>query len=240
MLKAAANSDSGRTARTSTAIKLDTTASKGQGRHPQKTKNPKGNDDDFVPVGKSGKAKYTFGGMAKAQGLAPTTRIDEVTNNDSVKDNDKDNGSDTSSELRLSYLEDVPLKTRFSNLKPPAPPAPASIPSNNKPLTITLPATSSRKPLRSVTDILRELRTPAKETPTARFDGGEVAYTPSATQAEATAFASALANANLPCQPSPPLQPSAAPLPSDTGNNETSLDNKPMAPSLQTPTNLHV
>ncbi|KAF8659511.1 hypothetical protein AX14_007548, partial [Amanita brunnescens Koide BX004] len=96
-LKAAANSDSGRTARTAAAIK--DTQKKG------KTKaqaGKRGDDDDYIPVGKGGKAKYTFGGMVKP--LAPTTRIDEV---DEQKNNGND--SDTSSELRLSYVDDIPL-----------------------------------------------------------------------------------------------------------------------------------
>ena len=90
-LKAAANTDSGRAARIATAIKID----KGKAKARTSTK-PRGNDDDFVPVGKNGKAKYTFGGMVKS--LAPTTRIDDVTNDT------EDNDSNASSELRLSYL----------------------------------------------------------------------------------------------------------------------------------------
>ena len=85
-IKAAANSDSGRAARTTTAIKQSKTKPKTSAR-PQK------DDNNYTPVGHGGKAKYTFGGMAKA--LASTTRIDELPD-------DKDAASDTSSELRLA------------------------------------------------------------------------------------------------------------------------------------------
>ncbi|KAF8698238.1 hypothetical protein AX14_001175 [Amanita brunnescens Koide BX004] len=143
-LISAANSDSGRATRVATAIKID----KGKAKAKTASKPPK-EDDDFVPVGRGGKAKYTFGGMAQA--LANTTRIDEVKDND-----DK---SDASSELRLSYLDDLPLKQRFPALKPPAikPPAvPTPLVTETKPLTIVLPAPGERKPkpLHSVTDIL--------------------------------------------------------------------------------------
>ena len=200
-LKAAANSDSGRAARTANIIKDNASSKKGKAK--ATTKRRIDDDDDFIPVGKGGKAKYTFGGMAES--LANTTRIEAVAD---------DAKSDTSSELHLSYLDDVPLKTRFPNLKQPtpAPARPSKI--ENKPLTITLPA-SSHKPLRSVTDILRELKAQPNEapaTPPTRFAGGEVAYTSSAIQAEVKAFASALADSNLPSQPSPTPLPDAAPM----------------------------
>ncbi|KAF8683016.1 hypothetical protein AX14_004388 [Amanita brunnescens Koide BX004] len=216
-LKAAANSDSGRAARTANVIKDNAHSKKGKAKTTTTTTKRRVDDDDeFVPVGKSGKAKYTFGGMA--QPLASTTHIETVAD---------DAKSDTSSELHLSYLDDVPLKTRFPNLKQPTP-APA-LPSKTviKPLTITLPA-SSHKPLRSVSDILKELEPQPGEAPAApstRFAGGDVAYTPSAIQAEAKAFASALADSNLPSQPSP----TATPMPNAA----------PMAPSLQPPPAQH-
>ena len=213
-LKSAANSDSGRATRVATAIKID----KGKAKAKTASKPPK-EDDDFVPVGRGSKAKYTFGGMAQA--LANTTRIDEVKDND-----DK---SDASSELRLSYLDDLPLKQRFPALKPPAikPPAvPTPLVTETKPLTIVLPAPGERKPkpLRSVTDILRELKASSgvdvasslAQPAGPRFASGEVAYSSSALQAEANAFGVALAVSNLPSQPSPPAAttPSAVSLPS--------------------------
>lgn len=129
------NSDSGRAARVATAIKLD----KGKVKAKDSKKALK-DDDDFIPVTKGGKAKYTFGGMAES--LASTTRIDEVKGDD---DNDKQ--SDASSDLRLSYLDDVPLKHCFPSLKPPAAKSAALAPSpppegKQKPLTITLPAST--------------------------------------------------------------------------------------------------
>ncbi|KAF8676371.1 hypothetical protein AX14_004951 [Amanita brunnescens Koide BX004] len=154
-----------------------------------------------------------------AEALADTTRIDD-TNDDNADDNidDEDGNSQASSDLRLSYLDDVPLKTRFPSLKPPAPkPAAAAItassapPVVNKPLTIVLPALGTHKPLRTVTDILRELKSPqapapasTSSAPITRFSGAEVSYSASALQGEATAFASALAESGLPSQPSPP------------------------------------
>ncbi|KAF8675519.1 hypothetical protein AX14_005099, partial [Amanita brunnescens Koide BX004] len=201
-LKAAANSDSGRAARVATAIK--DSRGKGKGKaHPSKPND----NDDFVPVGKGGKAKYTFSGMTQA--LAPTTRIDTVVEH---KD-DGDNNSDASSELRLSYVDDIPLKQRFPALKPPAAKTPIADPpkretttSAYKPLTITLPATG-HKPSRSITDILRELKNPAPaaadstaskidtpldqdaKAPTSiRFDGGSVTYSSSALASEAAAI----------------------------------------------------
>ena len=92
-------SDSGRASRIATAIK----DARGKGKAKAQPGKPN-NDDDFVPVGKGGKAKYTFGGMARS--LAPTTRIDTII--DEKKDDDGD-GSDASSELRLSYVDDMPL-----------------------------------------------------------------------------------------------------------------------------------
>ncbi|KAF8691042.1 hypothetical protein AX14_002829 [Amanita brunnescens Koide BX004] len=221
-LKAAANSDSGRAARTANVIKANTNPQKGKTKAVPKRRID--DDDDFVPVGKGGKAKYTFGGMAEP--LASTSHIVEVAN---------DAKSDTSSELHLSYLDDVPLKTRFPNLKQPtpAPARPSKI--ENKPLTITLPA-SSHKPLRSVTDILRELKTQPSEAfaaPPTRFAGGEVVYTPSAIQAETNAFASALADSNLPSQPSP------TPRLSVLSNTDPLHDAAPTAPSLQSPPTKH-
>ena len=236
-LKAAANSDSGRAARTATAIAI-----KAQGKIPAKPKPKKStadNDDDYIPIGKGGKAKYTFGGMATA--LASTTRIDAIHDDDDKEmatDKNNDNGdknSDTSSDLRLSYLDDVPLKTRF----PGPQPAKAPLKPTGKPLTITLPAPSTYKPLKSVTDILRELKAPPKDAslslpaapapavkvPTARFAGGEVAYTPSAAQAEAITFASALDNANVPSQPSLPSQTNAPLLPDNATGSKVSHDN---------------
>ncbi|KAF8671986.1 hypothetical protein AX14_005631, partial [Amanita brunnescens Koide BX004] len=79
-LKAAANTDSGRAARVATAIK----DSRGKGKGKAQTSKPN-DDDDFVPVGKGGKAKYTFSGMARP--LAPTTRIDEVDEHKNDDDN---------------------------------------------------------------------------------------------------------------------------------------------------------
>ncbi|KAF8702357.1 hypothetical protein AX14_014405 [Amanita brunnescens Koide BX004] len=221
-LKAAANSDSGRAARAAVAIESRKTEGKSRPAAPSKAgaKRPKTNDDDdFVPVGKGGKAKYTFGGMAQA--LAPTTRIDEVP-----ADNDEA-ASDSSSDLRLSYLDDIPLKQRFPASRPPTantpaprPPPPSDGPS--KPLTITLPATGS-KPLRSVTDLLRDMKKPMTgdagsssvardDASTVRIGGGEVIYTASALQAEANAFVDALAESKVPSQPSPPpaAHPSAS------------------------------
>ena len=175
--------------------------------------------------------------MTRALGGA--ARIDEVKDDDVKEDAKEDDGlSNTSSDLRLSYLDDVPLKTRFPTLKPPAP-VPADIapskpttavsapsPSAPKPLTIILPALSAHKPLRSVTDILRELKdpqTPGLLVPVTRFGGAEVAYSASALQGEAVAFASALADSGLPSQPSPP----------------SLRDHKPSAPPSQSPTNQH-
>ncbi|KAF8660108.1 hypothetical protein AX14_007474 [Amanita brunnescens Koide BX004] len=240
-LKAAANSDSGRAARTATAIKSSATVSSSKVQGKTKTRpGPRRDDDDnFVPVGKSGKAKYTFGGMTRA--LGGVARIDEVKD-DVVKENAKeDDGlSSTSLDLRLSYLDDVPLKTRFPTLKPPAP-VPTNItpseptttvavsapsPSVPKPLTIILPALSAHKPFRSVTDILHELKdpqTPGPPVPVTRFGGAEVAYSASALQGEVVAFASALADSGLPSQPSPP----------------SLRDHKPSAPPSQSPTNQH-
>ncbi|KAF8623354.1 hypothetical protein AX14_011931 [Amanita brunnescens Koide BX004] len=160
-----------------------------------------------------------------AESLANTSRIEEVAD---------DAKSDASSELRLSYLDDVPLKTRFPNLKQPTP-APARPANENTPLTITLPA-SSHRPLRSITDILRELKTQPNETaaaPSTRFAGGEVAYTSSAIQAEADAFASALADSNLPSHPSPTPRPSAL------SNVDSLHDVAPAAPSSQPPPAQH-
>ena len=231
-LKAAANSDSGRAARTTIAVESRKSESKSKTAPPKAgVKRPKKNDDDdFVPVGKGGKAKYTFGGMAQA--LAPTTRIDEISAKDDAA------ASDTSSDLRLSYLDDIPLKQRFPSSKLPiagaSAPRPLSPPPDSllKPLTITLPATSHR-PIWSVTDILRELkkstaldaestniaqnslRDPAPSDPgdanTVRIAGGEVAYTASALQAEAAAFADELTKSKVSSQPSPPAATSSVP-----------------------------
>lgn len=57
--------------------------------------------------GKSGKAQYTFGGMAKA--LAPTTHIDKVKSNDGKCSNKDSDGSDP----HLSYIDDLPLRLQF-------------------------------------------------------------------------------------------------------------------------------
>ncbi|KAF8701772.1 hypothetical protein AX14_000277 [Amanita brunnescens Koide BX004] len=222
-LKAAANSDSGHAARTTAVIK--DTRGKGKGKAKVSANN---DDDDYVPVGRGGKAKYTFGGMARP--LAPTMRIDEANNE--KKEDDADD-SDASSELRLSYVDDIPLKQRFPASRPPVIAKPATTSSSKtttaqvpKPLTITLPATGHR-PVRSVTDILRELKNPTAasaaelDTPGdtytppqnieahtgARFGGGEVEYSASALRSEATAFADALLAAGLPSQPSPPSAP---------------------------------
>ncbi|KAF8705646.1 hypothetical protein AX14_013864 [Amanita brunnescens Koide BX004] len=228
-LKAAANTDSGRAARSAIATGIMKSGPKDKGKSKAPTRRPQKDDDNYTPIGHGGKAKYTFGGMAKT--LASTTRIDEVPN-------DKDAASDASSDLRLSYLDDIPLKQRFPELKLLAPtPAPAPAPSTQKkPLTITLPATnqSSSKPLHSVTDILWELKKPT-DAPSARFGGGEVAYSASALQSEATAFASALDAANLPSQPSP-IPRNREPLPPTDvvpGNDSAS------AAISHIPTNLH-
>ena len=241
-LKAAANTDSGRAARTAIATKLAADNAKASNKNKTKSaaKRRIDDDDDFIPVGKGGKSKYSFGGMVER--LAETTRIEAVADK---KDEDKD--SDTSSDLRLSYLDDVPLKTRFPNLRSSTstskPENKPPLKQDNKPLTITLPAPSMHKPLRSVTDILRELKDPKPSTsdaptiPAARFAGGEVAYTPSAIRAEADAFASALLTSNLPSQPSP--TPKSAPEPPSLAP-ANDLDAGPAASSLQTPTNLNV
>ena len=220
-LKAAANSDSGRAARTNIAVKASKADVKGKGKAGAQAYRSK-DDDDFIPVGKGGKAKYTFGGMA--QTLAPTTCIEEVA---LLNKGDNDgNDSDSSSELRLSYVNDIPLRQRFPQKKPPTSKQQPLV----KPLTITLPAPSNRVPLRSVTDILWELKNPSAlkdsatdhpKTPIAspppepvRFGGAEIAYTASALQNEASEFAKALASTNIPSQPSPPQRsPSAAPEP---------------------------
>ncbi|KAF8719224.1 hypothetical protein AX14_011290 [Amanita brunnescens Koide BX004] len=161
------------------------------------------------------------------QALAPTTRIDEAA------DNSDDAHSDNSSELRLSYLDDIPLRQRFPGSKPPTSTKPQPpLPSTIKPLTITLPAPSGHAPSCSVTDILRELKNTAKaksdhtDTPVAsleetmaleaktnndavtlatRFGGAQVEYTSSALQHKADAFVEALATSAIPSQPSPPL-----------------------------------
>ncbi|KAF8697727.1 hypothetical protein AX14_001267 [Amanita brunnescens Koide BX004] len=233
-LKATANSDSGRAARTAIATKLSAAGGKNQGAQGKgkgralEKRRIDDDDDDYVPVGKGGKAKFTFGGMAK--GLASTTRIEEVRDNDNADADKTGEHSDTSSDLHLSYLDDVPLKTRFPDLKPPVS-ASATTPKpplREKPLTITLPALGSNKPLRSVTDVLRELKTPSQEGHQARFGGGEVSYTPSAIQAEAAAFATALADSNVASQPSPP-----GPTP------KTLPDLTPAVPPSQPSTNQH-
>ena len=236
-LKATANSDSGRAARTTAAIELEKKSNKGKTAAKAPAKHSTKDDDDYVPVGKGGKAKYSFGGMVQA--LASTTRID-----DAVDDKD-DNDSNASSDLRLSYLDDIPLKQRFPSHKPPASApasaktgtAPAPLPSLQKPLTITLPATGGSKPLRSVTDILRELKNPPmvdSATPgQTRFGGAEVAYSASALQTEASEFAAALATSNIPSQPSPPTTaPPVSHIPHDSDAPAT-------AAISQTPTNQH-
>ena len=248
-LKAAANSDSGRAARTAAATVVKTQGKASAKPKPRKPATVSNDDDDYIPVGRGGKAKYTFEGMTRA--LASTTRIDEVHDDDNPKtpsdkkgDDNGDRDSDTSSDLRLSYLDDVPLKTRFPGPQPTKTTHASSLApkSNTKPksLTITLPAPNTHKPLRSVTDILRGLKLPSKNTLsdppaipapargalTAHFTGGEVTYTPSAAQAEATAFASTLDNANIPSQPSPPSQAIAPPTP----GNDNAQDATPEVP----------
>ncbi|KAF8712414.1 hypothetical protein AX14_013118 [Amanita brunnescens Koide BX004] len=229
-LKAAANSDAGRAARVTTATKLDAASSKGKAKAKSIAK--VNDDDDYTPVGKGGKAKYTFGGMAKAQSLASTTRIDEVQDSK----NPDGNLSDTSSDLRLSYLDDIPLKQRFppnpSTKKATAASVPKPAP--EKPLTITLPASNRHQPLRSVTDILRELKAPTTSSDTTavattRFGGGAVAYSSSALQSEAAAFADALAESNITSQPSPPAA-------TTTSGGTASA---PFAPPLAPATSLH-
>ncbi|KAF8703057.1 hypothetical protein AX14_014245 [Amanita brunnescens Koide BX004] len=241
-LKAAANSDSGRATRSTISAKTSAAPQKGKSKTVPKRRID--DDGDYAPVGKGGKAKYTFGGMVES--IASTSRIEEIPD---------DEKSNTSSELHLSYLDDVPLKTRFPGLRPPAPAQPDPKPREPapKPLTITLPA-ASHKPLQSITDILRGLKASPKNAldlppapsslPPARFGGGEVAYTSSAIQAEANAFASALANSNLLSQPSPTVPSSANPLPdttpaADFNATNPSLDTTPEVPSLQPPTNQH-
>ncbi|KAF8639594.1 hypothetical protein AX14_010039 [Amanita brunnescens Koide BX004] len=232
-LKAAANTDSGRAARTTAAIELQKKNNKGKTTAKASAKHSTKDDDDYVPVGKGGKAKYSFGGMAQA--LASTTRIDNV-----VDDKD-DNNSNASSDLRLSYLDDIPLKQRFPSHKTPAPvktnTASAPLPSLQKPLTITLPATGGSKPLRSVTDILRELKNPtttSSETPgQTRFGGAEVAYSASALETEASEFAAALATSNIPSQPSPPT--TVPPIPHISHDSDASAT----AAISQTPANQH-
>ena len=229
-LKAAANSDSGRAARVAAAIK-DT---RGKAKAKTRTEKPNVNDDDdYIPIGKSGKAKYTFSGMTRTP-LATTTRVEAIDEQVQPENDGNDGDSDASSELRLSYVDDIPLKQRFPSLKPPTTSVPVPNPrpdkkaasaSGPKPLTITLPATS-HKPTRSVTDILRELKKPttsaaaigteialpAAETPAVtRFAGGTVAYSASALASEAAAFAAAIVDSNIPSQPSPPLASPAIP-----------------------------
>ena len=241
-LKAAANTDSGRAARTAIAIKvaIDNTKASTKNKTKSAAKRRIDDDNDFIPVGKGGKSKYTFGGMADR--LAETTRVEDITNKE-----DEDKDSDTSSDLRLSYLDDAPLKARFPNLRSSAPASKSEnqtpLKTNNRPLTITLPAPSTHKPLRSVTDILRELKNPklsadnAPAAPAARFAGGEVAYTPSAIQAEADAFASALLTSNLPSQPSPTPKPAPELL---SHAPAIVLDAGPTASTPQPPTNPNV
>ncbi|KAF8687850.1 hypothetical protein AX14_003640 [Amanita brunnescens Koide BX004] len=223
-IKAAANTDSGRAARSAIATGIMKPGPKDKGKAKAPAKRPQKDDDDYTPVGRGGKAKYTFGGMAQA--LAPTTRVDDVPT-------DKDNDSDASSDLRLSYLDDVPLKQRFPELKPPVPPLAST---TDKPLTITLPANTRAlsKPTRSVTDILRELEKPTEALPT-RFGGGEVAYSASALESEAVAFASALDAANLPSQPSPTQRDRMNSLPINTVP-DSDLASATMS---QVPTNPH-
>ena len=235
-LKAAANSDAGHAACVTTATKLDAASSKGKAKAKLFANN--GDDDDYIPVGKGGKTKYTFGGMAKTQALANTTCIDEVKDN---KDPDG-NLSDASSDLRLSYLDDVPLKQCFPQPGPStkkATAAPVPNPAPEKPLTITLPASNSRQPLRSVTDILRELKAPTKSSDTAAvatmcFGGGAIVYSSSALQSKAAAFTDALAESNITSQPSPPVAVT-------TSGDTTSVPAPPLAPatSLHTTTASH-
>ena len=249
-LKAAANSDSGRATRTAVAIESRKAEGKNKAASGKtSTKRSKPDEDDYIPVRKGGKAKYTFGGMAQA--LASTTRIDEL----GEKTGDAD--SDASSDLHLSYLDDVPLKQRFPSLKPPAtsataPNVPLTTPApTKKPLTITLPATGS-KPLRSVTDVLRELKNPEATTPgpatvaaappAARFGGGSVAYTSSVLASEAAAFAAALADSNLASQPSPPpsaLAPIPAPVSVPTDSIPLHSPSVPTVETLAAATSLH-
>ncbi|KAF8708887.1 hypothetical protein AX14_013547 [Amanita brunnescens Koide BX004] len=248
-LKATANSDAGRAARITNAIK----DSRGKGKSKIPTTKA-GDDDDYAPVGKGGKAKYTFGSMAAP--LAPTTRIDDVP--DASKADDQH--SNASSELRLSYVDDIPLKQRFPSLKPPAPttsktakpPVKASstvATDTEKPLTITIPAVG-HKPLRSVTDILRELKNPVAPTteratgmtaPT-RFGEGAVTYSSSALASEAKAFAEALAISNVASQPSPPREEATAPeAPEPQPDLPSSVHSNPSAPAddLSPPTQPH-
>ncbi|KAF8694406.1 hypothetical protein AX14_002051 [Amanita brunnescens Koide BX004] len=228
-LKAAANTDSGRAARSAVATGSKP-GLKDRGKAKTTAKKPT-DDSGYIPVGKGGKSKYSFGGMADA--LASTTRIDVVD------DNSNNTGSDASSELRLSYLDDLPLKQCFPALKPPtAPCADALAP---KPLTIMLPAPGGSKPLRSVTDILRELKIPNTSTTTPpdrpRFGGGDVVYTASALQNEASEFAAALATSNVLSQPSP--QPDTTPAPHPQSPlNVPAVSLAPAAIS-QSPTNLY-
>ena len=137
------------------------------------------------------------------------------------------------------------VKCCFPATKPPiAKPTAVPPPSpKKKPLTITLPATGGGQPLRSVTDILRELKTPAKaktdssqDIAYTRFGGAEVTYSSSALQGEAAAFAAALESANLPSQPSPPRasgpDPVSAPAPLTSSDPpQLKTDSTPADPS---------
>ncbi|KAF8639481.1 hypothetical protein AX14_010052 [Amanita brunnescens Koide BX004] len=162
---------------------------------------------------------------------------------DEVDNKNNDTGSDASSELCLSYLDDLPLKQRFPTLRPPtAPSAQTPVSAPKKPLTITLPASGSTKQLRSVMDVLRELKNPDTTTvpppDTLRFGGGKVAYSASALQAEASNFAAALATSNIASQPSPP--PTAPAAPCILSSALAPLTDHPAPTAMpQNPTNLH-
>ena len=47
------------------------------------------------------------------------TRIEEIDEQTQPGKDGNDGDSDASSELRLSYVDDIPLKQRFPSLKPP-------------------------------------------------------------------------------------------------------------------------
>lgn len=70
-LKAAANMDAGQASHTTTTISID---AKNKGKGKTKAKPLPKDDDDFTLVGKGGRLKYSFVGMAKP--LASTTRIE--------------------------------------------------------------------------------------------------------------------------------------------------------------------
>ena len=100
--------------------------------------------------------------------------------------------------------------------------------------------------VRLVTDILRELKTPRKEEApptaanaptahTARIGGADVAYSASALAGEVSAFAAALAQSDLPSQPSPVPPDNAPPAASTNTSSASVITSDPLVPA----TSLH-